>query len=96
MTEDADTVQKLVLRLQHLCQLEALLAALLAQAPASLAIPTADGIITPFADPQKLKVCLILLRLPLMLLQVLAAVHVLPLQHTDRVGDRLDEFTWGP
>ena len=51
MTADADTVQKLVLRLQHLCQLEALLDAVLAQAPASLALPTADGIITPIADP---------------------------------------------
>ena len=87
-------MQKLVLRLQHLCQLEALLDAVLAQAPASLAIPTADGIITPFADPQKNKVCLILFRLPLMLLQVCAAVHVLPLQHADHVGDRLEEFTW--
>ena len=93
MTEDADTVQKLVLRLQHLCQVEALLDAVLAQAPASLAIPTADGIITPFADPQKTKVCPILLRL-FLILQVCPAVHVLPLQQADHVGDRLEEFAW--
>lgn len=57
MAEDPDTLQKLVLRLQQLCQLEALLDEALAHAPPSFIIPTADGLLTPFADPQTSRVC---------------------------------------
>ena len=49
-------LQKLVLRLQQLCQLEALLDEALAHAPHSFAIPTTSGILTPFANPQTSRV----------------------------------------
>lgn len=47
---DVDFQQKLILRLQHLCQLEALLKAVLCHAPASLSLPTTAGTIMPFAE----------------------------------------------
>ena len=56
MAEDPDTLQKLVLRLQQLCQLEALLDEALAHAPPSFTIPTANGVLTPFADTQTSRV----------------------------------------
>ena len=49
-SKDVDFRQKLILRLQHLCQLEALLKAALHHAPASLALPTSAGTTLPFVD----------------------------------------------
>ena len=48
--KDVDFQQKLILRLQHLCQLETLLKAALCHAPARLSLPTSMGNIMPFAD----------------------------------------------
>ena len=42
--------QKLLLRIQHLCQLEELLKLALSYAPANLALPTCQGPVLPFLE----------------------------------------------
>jgi hypothetical protein len=42
--------QKLLLRIQHLCQLEELLKLSLCYAPATLALPTCQGAVMPFLE----------------------------------------------
>ena len=48
--DDEDMCQKLILRVQHLIQLEELLRLTLSYAPASVALPMCQGAITPFVQ----------------------------------------------